>query len=127
MERVLYEKDHELYRETVREFLVREVEPHKDRWDTERWIDQTVFTRAASAGVYGLQIPEEYGGSNESDYRYRMIVCEEVAKINALSFGLTISCRTIWCCTICSTSPTTSRSSVGCQASRRVRRSARLP
>ncbi|MDA3635228.1 MULTISPECIES: acyl-CoA dehydrogenase family protein [Rhodococcus] len=91
MERVLYEKDHELYRETVREFLVREVEPHKDRWDTERWIDQTVFTRAASAGVYGLQIPEEYGGSNESDYRYRMIVCEEVAKINALSFGLTIS------------------------------------
>lgn len=91
MERVLYEKDHELYRETVREFLVREVEPHKDRWDTERWIDPTVFARAASAGVYGLQIPEEYGGSSESDYRYRMIVCEEIAKINALSFGLTVS------------------------------------
>lgn len=91
MERVLYEKDHELYRETVREFLVREVEPHKDRWDTERWIDPKVFTRAASTGLYGLQIPEEYGGSSESDYRYRMIVCEEIAKINALSFGLTIS------------------------------------
>lgn len=91
MERALYERDHELYRETVREFLAREVTPHKDRWDEERWIDPAVFARAAKAGIYGLQIPEQFGGSGEPDYRYRMVVCEEIAKINALSFGLTIS------------------------------------
>lgn len=91
MKRTLYNDDHEAYRETVREFLRREVEPNKDRWDAERWIDRDVFSRAAKAGIYALQIGEEYGGAGEPDYRYRMIVCEEVARINALSFNTTIS------------------------------------
>jgi alkylation response protein AidB-like acyl-CoA dehydrogenase len=91
MQRCLYEADHEAYRETVREFLAREVAPHQHDWDRDRWIDRAVFSRAAKAGIYALQIGEQYGGAGEPDYRYRMIVCEEVARINALSFGLTVS------------------------------------
>ncbi len=91
MRRSLYEPDHEAYRETVREFLAREVVPHQDDWDRERWIDRTVYARAAKAGIYALQVGEEYGGAGEPDYRYRMVVCEEIARVNALSFGLTIS------------------------------------
>ncbi|NMN93852.1 acyl-CoA dehydrogenase family protein [Antrihabitans stalactiti] len=91
MKRTLYNEDHELYRESVREFLAREVVPFKDKWDENRWIDREVFAKAAQAGVYSLQVGTEYGGSGESDYRFRMIVCEEVARINALSFGLTVS------------------------------------
>jgi alkylation response protein AidB-like acyl-CoA dehydrogenase len=89
--RTLYNADHEAYRETVREFLNREVVPYHDDWERERWIDRSVFARAAKAGIYALQIAEEYGGPNEHDYRYRMVVCEEVAATNALSFGVTIS------------------------------------
>ena len=91
MKRTLYESDHESYRETVREFLSREVVPHQDDWDREHWIDREVFARAAKAGIYALQIDEKYGGAGEHDYRYRMVVSEEIARINALSFGLTIS------------------------------------
>jgi alkylation response protein AidB-like acyl-CoA dehydrogenase len=91
VKRTLYGPDHEAYRETVREFLSREVAPHQDDWDREHWIDREVFARAAKAGIYALQVPEAYGGAGESDYRYRMIVCEEVSRINALSFGLTVS------------------------------------
>ncbi|MCX2715414.1 acyl-CoA dehydrogenase family protein [Mycolicibacterium sp. J2] len=91
MRRSLYEPDHEAYRETVREFLAREVVPHQHDWDRDRWIDRSVFARAAKSGIYALQIPEQYGGSSEPDYRYRMVVCEEIARINALSFGLTVS------------------------------------
>jgi alkylation response protein AidB-like acyl-CoA dehydrogenase len=91
VQRVLYGADHEAYRETVREFLAREVVPHHDDWDRDRWIDRSVFARAAKAGVYALQIAEEYGGAAEPDYRYRMVACEEVARVTALSFGLTIS------------------------------------
>jgi alkylation response protein AidB-like acyl-CoA dehydrogenase len=91
LKRTLYGADHEAYRETVREFLAREVVPHQDDWDREHWIDREVFARAAKAGVYALQIGEEYGGAGEPDYRYRMMVSEEIARINALSFGLTIS------------------------------------
>lgn len=91
MQRTLYEADHEAYRESVRAFLEREVAPYKDKWDEDRWIDRTVFKKAAAAGLYGLEIGEEYGGSGVHDYRYRMVVCEEVARINALSFGVTVS------------------------------------
>ncbi|MEH3128987.1 MAG: acyl-CoA dehydrogenase family protein [Mycolicibacterium neoaurum] len=91
MKRSLYEADHEAYRDTVREFLAREVVPHQHDWDEQRWIDRSVFARAAKSGIYALQVPETYGGSGEADYRYRMIVCEEIARINALSFGLTVS------------------------------------
>ena len=91
MRRALYGPDHEAYRETVREFLSREVAPHQDDWDRARWIDSEVFARAAKAGIYALQVGEQYGGAGEPDYRYRMVVSEEIARINALSFGFTIS------------------------------------
>ncbi|WP_067904918.1 acyl-CoA dehydrogenase family protein [Nocardia vaccinii] len=91
MRRTLYNADHEAYRETVRAFLEREVVPYKDKWDEDRWIDRDVYRKAAAAGLYGLEIDEEYGGSGVHDYRYRMVVCEEVSRINALSFNLTVS------------------------------------
>ena len=90
MERDLYGPDHEAYRSSVREFLAREVQPHQDQWDLDRWIPREVFASAAQAGVYALGVPEEYGGAGEKDYRFRMVACEEVARINALSFGLTL-------------------------------------
>jgi alkylation response protein AidB-like acyl-CoA dehydrogenase len=91
MRRELYEPDHEAYRATVREFLAREVVPHQHDWDRDRWIDRAVFQRAAKAGIYALEIDECYGGADVSDYRYRMVVCEEVARVSAYSFGLTVS------------------------------------
>ena len=91
MERDLYEDVHEQYRETVREFLAREVVPHHDRWENERWIDRSVYVEAAKQGIYGLQIPEEHGGAGERDYRFRFVVAEEIAKVHALSFALTVS------------------------------------
>jgi len=89
--RALYGPDHEAYRETVREFLAREVVPHQHDWDRDHRIDREVFARAAKAGIYALEVDERYGGAGEHDYRYRMVVCEEVARVNALSFGLTVS------------------------------------
>lgn len=91
MRRLLYGTDHESYRDTVAEFLAREVVPFQNDWDRSRWIDRDVFSRAVKVGIYALSIGQEYGGAGEFDYRYRMVVCEEVARVNALSFGLTIS------------------------------------
>ena len=91
MRRTLYGPDHEAYRETVREFLARDVVRYQLDWDRQRMIDRTVFARAAKAGIYGLQIDERFGGAGEHDYRYRMVVCEELARVFAFSFGLTVS------------------------------------
>lgn len=90
MRRELYTDDHEQYRATVREFLAREVEPHYLDWERAGGIDPAVFRTAAEAGVYALAVPEEFGGAGETDYRYRMVVNEEVARVGATSFGMTL-------------------------------------
>ena len=69
MRRDLYEPDHDAYRETVREFLAREVVPYQHDWDRDRWIDRSVFAHAAKTGIYALQIDERFGGAGENDYR----------------------------------------------------------
>ncbi|MBO4239412.1 acyl-CoA dehydrogenase family protein [Pseudonocardia alni] len=90
MRRELYTDDHEQYRATVREFLAREVEPHYLGWERAHAIDPAVFRTAAEQGVYALSVPEEFGGAGETDYRYRMVVNEEVARVGATSFGMTL-------------------------------------
>ncbi len=91
MERDIFDEDHEAYRATVREFVAREVVPHHQRWEEERWIDRGVYVEAAKNGIYGLEIPEVFGGSGVDDYRYRMVAAEEIAKAHVLSFAVTVS------------------------------------
>ncbi|MGW4489284.1 acyl-CoA dehydrogenase family protein [Amycolatopsis sp. NPDC004368] len=92
MQRQLFTADHEAYREVVREFTAREVEPNLDRWDAARLIDRDVWRAAGKQGVIGLAVPEEYGGAGQPDYRYRVVVAEELARVGAASlhssFGL---------------------------------------
>ncbi|MGQ0837545.1 acyl-CoA dehydrogenase family protein [Actinokineospora sp.] len=91
MRRTLYTDDHEQYRDTVREFLGREVEPHFLQWEADALIDRKVFRAAAEQGVYALAVPERHGGAGETDYRFRLVVNEEIARIGATSFGMTLA------------------------------------
>lgn len=91
MQRNIFEGDHHSYRETVREFLARDVEPNYERWESERLIDRSAWISAGKSGILGLAIPEEYGGSGVTDYRFRTVVVEEVARTATTSFGSGIS------------------------------------
>jgi alkylation response protein AidB-like acyl-CoA dehydrogenase len=82
MERTIYEADHESFRESVREFLVREVEPHLDEWIEQKAIPREFWLAAGKQGFLGLEIPEEYGGSEAGDYRFNAVLTEELAKVN---------------------------------------------
>jgi alkylation response protein AidB-like acyl-CoA dehydrogenase len=91
MDRELFEGDHEAYRETVREFISREIEPNYERWESERLIERSAWTSAGSAGIIGLSVPEEYGGAGVDDYRFRYIVAEEIARSATTSFGVGVA------------------------------------
>jgi long-chain-acyl-CoA dehydrogenase len=91
MKRTHFDSDHEAYRETVREFYTREVVPNYERWEEERLIDRSVYLAAGKAGILGLGVPEEFGGSGVTDYRFRQIVQEETARTNTTSFGATLA------------------------------------
>ncbi|MFC4003717.1 acyl-CoA dehydrogenase family protein [Prauserella oleivorans] len=86
-----YEPEHEFWRQTVRTFVRREVEPNVAAWERAGRIDPELWRKAAAQGLLGLSLPEEYGGGGEPDYRYRFIVMEELARVGAASVNAAFS------------------------------------
>lgn len=87
MERGLYHADHEAFRETVREFVAREVVPHSEEWNEARLIGRQPWLAAGRQGILGLAAPADSGGGGLADYRYRNVVLEELAKVGANSLS----------------------------------------
>ena len=82
MKRVIYDEDHEAFRASVKEFLDRQVVPHLEQHAADRLIPREFWTEAGKQGFLGLEIPEEYGGSEAGDYRFNAVLTEELAKVN---------------------------------------------
>jgi long-chain-acyl-CoA dehydrogenase len=87
VERSLFSPDHDAYRDTVREFVTREVAPNLQRWDADRLIDRDVWRAAGRQGVIGVNVPEEFGGAGQPDFRYRLVVIDELARAGANSLN----------------------------------------
>ena len=79
----LFEQDHELFRDSVRAFVDKYVVPNMEKWDTDRLIDRVTWTAAGRQGLLGLAVPEEYGGPGETDYRFRVVIQSEIARVGA--------------------------------------------
>ncbi|HEU4810995.1 MAG TPA: acyl-CoA dehydrogenase family protein [Nocardioides sp.] len=82
MTREIYDEDHEAFRASVKEFLDREVVPHLDEYSENHGLTRDFWTSAGKQGFLGLEIPEEYGGSEANDYRFNAVLTEELAKVN---------------------------------------------
>jgi len=82
MQRTIYEADHESFRQSVKEFLDREVAPHLEDYIEKKAIPREFWIEAGKQGFLGLEIPEEYGGSEARDYRFNAVLTEELAKVN---------------------------------------------
>ena len=81
--RSLFEPQHEDFRRSVAQFVARSVVPHAERWDEERVIDRATWLQAGAQGLLGLAVPEDLGGGGTSDYRFRVVVQEELSKVGA--------------------------------------------
>ncbi|OPG06627.1 acyl-CoA dehydrogenase family protein [Microbispora sp. GKU 823] len=90
MRRDLFDEEHDLFRETVREFMAREVVPHHAQWEKDGIVPRDVWKKAGELGMFGFSVPEEYGGSGITDFRYNMVIVEEIIRVGAtgLGFGL---------------------------------------
>ncbi len=82
MKREIYDEDHEAFRSSVKEFLDREVVPHLDEHAANHGLPREFWKAAGEQGFLGLEIPEEYGGSEAGDYRFNAVLTEELAKVN---------------------------------------------
>ncbi len=82
-----YDADHEAFREVVRDFVARDVTPQLDEWEENRETGRAVWKSAGALGILGLRFPSEYGGGGASDYRFRCVVQEELARVGAASLA----------------------------------------
>ena len=71
--------EHEELRDSIRGFIDRELAPHAQQWEEERWFPNDVFPAMAKQGLLGLKYEEEYGGQG-GDYLHEAVLCEEMAR-----------------------------------------------
>jgi alkylation response protein AidB-like acyl-CoA dehydrogenase len=92
MRRDLFDEEHDLFRASVRRFLQTEVAPRNDEFERAGVMDRAVFAKAGAAGFLGMEVDEAYGGGGVADFRYNLIVGEEVqaAGVNAAGLGITL-------------------------------------
>ncbi len=91
MKRSVYGDDHVAFRDSVRQFLRREVVPHVEEHAREHEFGREMWLAAGKQGLLGLEIPEQYGGSQAGDYRFNAVLTEELAAVNlALASSLSI-------------------------------------
>ncbi|WP_072810182.1 acyl-CoA dehydrogenase family protein [Rhodococcus zopfii] len=83
MESDLFEQDHLLFRDSVRGFVDRHVVPNLEKWDADRLIDRDTWLAAGAQGLLGLSVPEDFGGVGATDYRFRVVIQSEIARVGA--------------------------------------------
>ncbi|WP_019634445.1 acyl-CoA dehydrogenase family protein [Actinomadura atramentaria] len=96
MRRTVFEADHELFRESVREFVERTLLPLDENIRAERMLRREVWLEAGRQGFLGMQVPEEYGGQAAGDFRYNAVVGEELARV-AVAYNSIVSIHTDIC------------------------------
>ncbi|MGH3973796.1 MAG: acyl-CoA dehydrogenase family protein [Pseudonocardiaceae bacterium] len=92
MRRRLYEAEHEIFRESVRAFLDKEVGPHVAAWEAAGIVPRELFLRAGASGFLGMSIPDDFGGGGVADFRFNAVLGEEImhAGMAAAGLGLTL-------------------------------------
>ena len=77
IERTLFTSEHDMFRDTVRKFIEKEIAPYHDQWEKDGVVSRELWLKAGEAGLLCCTIAEEYGGSG-ADYLYDVIVFEEL-------------------------------------------------
>lgn len=82
-------ESHREIQRSVRELCVRHVLPNARAWDEEERFPREIVAPLAEAGLLGIRIPEEYGGSGLDTLAYAVII-EEIARFDG-SLALTVA------------------------------------
>jgi alkylation response protein AidB-like acyl-CoA dehydrogenase len=90
MRRTIFDDEHEQFRSAFRQFLDKEVVPHHDEWERAGIADRAVYRKAGDAGFLGMAVPEELGGGGVDDFRYNLVIAEEIqaAGMNGPATGI---------------------------------------
>jgi acyl-CoA dehydrogenase len=97
----LFNEEHEAFRNSVRQFVERELKPHVAKWEEAEEFPLELYRRCAELGLLGLKYPVEYGGTDAGPL-FEAVLLEELIKCGSggvaagLGAQFTISTGPIW-------------------------------
>ena len=89
IERTLFSEEHEIFRETVRRFVEKEITPYHAQWEEDGIVPRELWLKAGAEGLLCCTVPEEYGGLG-ADYLFDVVVFEELWRAGASGPGFLI-------------------------------------
>lgn len=95
MKRLIFDEDHEMFRDSVRRFMQTEVEPHIDKWREQGICDPEAFKKAGEQGLLCMWVDEAYGGAGINDFRFEQIVIEETIRHGDIGLFLSLHSRLV--------------------------------
>jgi acyl-CoA dehydrogenase len=85
-----FNEEHELFRQSVRDFVQKEIVPHVNQWEEEEKLPREIFKRMGELGFLGINFPESLGGTN-NDFWYSVVYLEELAKATFAGLSAAVS------------------------------------
>ena len=86
MNSTYFTEEHQLFRASFRDFLLKEVVPHIEKWEKSGTIERFIWKKFGEMGFFGIHYPEAYGGM-QLDLFYTVIFLEELQKIKSSGFA----------------------------------------
>ena len=86
MNSIYFTEEHQLFRASFRDFLLKEVVPHIEKWEKSGTIERFIWKKFGEMGFFGIHYPEAYGGM-QLDLFYTVIFLEELQKIKSSGFA----------------------------------------
>ncbi|WP_275372431.1 acyl-CoA dehydrogenase family protein [Xenorhabdus bovienii] len=76
------------YRKSCREFLEREIVPEHQAWEDNGLMARSFWERLGKSGLLGISVSPEYGGLGKHDYRFAVILTEELIRAGVTVPGI---------------------------------------
>lgn len=72
-------EEQRLFRQTLREFVDKEIVPVASEWERTGRYPEEIVRRFAQLGLFGITVPEEYGGLDLDRVSFALVF-EEIAR-----------------------------------------------
>ena len=88
-QRKIFNEEQQQFRNTVAKFVKKEISPNHLKWEKEGIVPKELWLSAGEKGILCPNVPEEFGGIG-GDFRFNVIVTEELAKAGATGPGFAV-------------------------------------
>jgi acyl-CoA dehydrogenase len=89
----IFDEHHDMFRQAVRAFVQKEVEPHVEAWEQAGEIPKSIWPKMGALGFLGVEYDEKYGGAG-ADVLTTAVLCEEMARARCASLAMAVGVHT---------------------------------